>query len=163
MQAIDPRLEITDYSTLEAGLGFSSLLTDWRLGESTRNAVVVPIYASLALLLASIGLYAVVARSVGRRTPEIGLRMALGASPGEMLRLILSNALGPVFAGLAIGLAASLAVNRMLQSQLVGVSPYDLLSLSVGSLLLIAAAVFGCILPARRAAVVDPAIALRHQ
>ena len=162
LRELDPKLEITDYSTLKAGLGFSSLRGFHSVEQMARNAVIVPVYAALALFLAAIGLYAVVARSVGRRTKEVGVRMALGAAPGEIQRLILVEALAPVFAGLVIGLAASLAVNRVLQSQLVGVSPYDTVTLAIAPLILLLVAILGCLFPVRQAMRVDPAVALRH-
>jgi len=99
---------------------------------------------------------------VGQRTREIGVRMALGAVPGKIRRLILGEALTPVFAGMVIGLAAALGVNRVLESQLVGVSPYDGATLSAAAMILLLAAAFGCLLPVRRAMRVDPAVALRH-
>ena len=82
--------------------------------------------------------------------------------PGKIRRLILGEALTPVFAGMAIGLAASLGVNRVLQSQLTGVSPYDAATLSIAPLILLLVATVGCLLPVRRAMRVDPAVALRH-
>ena len=88
--------------------------------------------------------------------------MALGAVPGKIRRLILGEALTPVFAGLMIGLAASLGVNRVLQSQLVGVSPNDAATFSLALLILLLVAACGCLLPVRRAMRVDPAVALRH-
>jgi ABC-type antimicrobial peptide transport system permease subunit len=135
---------------------------DLEHSELGKHAAVAPIFAILALLLGSVGLYAVVAHSVGQRTKEIGIRMALGALPGKIRRLILGEAFTPVFAGLVIGLAASLGVNRVLQSQLVGVSPYDAATLSIALLILLLVAAFGCLLPVRRAMRVDPAVALRH-
>lgn len=157
LRELDRKLEITEYSTLEANLtGFG------RVQDLSRNAIIAPIYAGLALLLAAIGLYAVVRRSVGQRTKEIGVRMALGAVPGKIRRLILGEALTPVFAGLVAGLSASVGVNRLLQSQLVGVTPYDAATLLVAPVILLLVAAFGCFLPARQAMRVDPAVALRH-
>jgi len=157
-----PSVTLEDYSTLQAKFGFDHDRMDLEHAELGKQAAVAPIFAILALLLGSIGLYAVVAHSVGQRTKEIGVRMALGAVPGKIRRLILGEALTPVFAGLTIGLAASLAVNRVLQSQLVGVSPYDAATLSIAPLILLLVAAFGCLLPVRRAMRVDPAVALRH-
>ncbi len=157
-----PGVTLEDYSTLQATLGFNRDRMDLEHAELGKQAAVAPIFAILALLLGSVGLYAVVAHSVGQRTKEIGIRMALGAVPGRIRRLILGEALTPVFAGLLIGLAASFGVNRVLQSQLVGVSPYDAATLSLAPLILLSAAALGCLVPVRRAVRVDPAVALRH-
>lgn len=157
-----PAVTLEDYSTLQAKFGFDRDRMDLEHAELGKHAAVAPIFAILALLLGSVGLYAVVAHSVGQRTKEIGVRMALGAVPSKIRRLILGEALTPVFAGMAIGLAASLGVNRVLQSQLVGVSPYDPATLSIAPLILLLVATVGCLLPVRRAMQVDPAVALRH-
>jgi len=153
---------LENYSTLQATFGFDRDRMDLEHAELGKHAAVAPIFAILALLLGSVGLYAVVAHSVGQRTKEIGIRMALGAVPVKIRRLILGEAFAPVFAGVGIGLAASLGVNRVLQSQLVGVSPYDAATLSVAPLILLLVAACGCLLPVRRAMRVDPAVALRH-
>jgi putative ABC transport system permease protein len=157
-----PAVTLEDYSTLQATFGFDHDRMDLEHAELGQHASVAPIFAILALLLASVGLYAVIAHSVGQRTREIGVRMALGALPGKIRRLILGEAFTPVFAGLLIGLAASLAVNRVLQSQLVGVSPYDAATLLGAPVILLSVAALGCLLPVRRAIRVDPAVALRH-
>jgi putative ABC transport system permease protein len=120
------------------------------------------IFAAIALLLASIGLYTVIAHSVSQRTQEIGIRMAIGASSSHIRKLIVLQGMLPLGLGLAIGLAGSLVVNRLLKSALVQVSPSDPVTLLVASLVLILAALLGCLLPARRAMRVDPVIALRH-
>jgi putative ABC transport system permease protein len=121
------------------------------------------IFAVIALLLASIGLYSVVAHSVGQRTQEIGVRMAVGAEGHDIFALVCRQGLLPSALGLAIGLVASLALNRLLASALVQVSPRDPLSLAVASVALIVAAMLGCLIPARRAMRVDPIVALRHE
>jgi len=121
------------------------------------------IFAAIALLLASIGLYTVVAHSVGQRTQEIGLRMAVGAESHDILALVCRQGLLPLGLVLTIGLAASLAVNRVLASLLVQVSPADPISLVVASAALVVSATLGCLIPARRAMRVDPIVALRHE
>ncbi len=121
------------------------------------------IFAAIALLLASIGLYTVVAHSVSQRTQEIGIRMAIGGTPRDILKLVLRQGMIPLGIGLAIGLAASLAVNRLLQSMLVQVSPSDPITLVVASAVLILSATLGCWIPARRAMRVDPVVALRNE
>ncbi len=121
------------------------------------------IFAAIALLLASIGLYTVVAHSVIQRTQEIGIRMAIGGTPRDILKLVLRQGMIPLGIGLAVGLAASLAVNRLLQSMLVQVSPADPITLVVASAVLILSATLGCWIPARRAMRVDPVVALRNE
>ncbi|HEY6344284.1 MAG TPA: FtsX-like permease family protein [Bryobacteraceae bacterium] len=157
-----PGVTLEDYSTLKATFGFDRGRMDLEHAELGTQAAVAPIFAILSLLLGAVGLNAVVAHSVDQRTKEIGVRMALGAVPGKIRQLILGEALTPVFAGLVIGLGASLGVNRVLQSQLVGISPYDAATLSVAPLILLLVAAFGCLLPVRGAMRVDPAVALRH-
>jgi putative ABC transport system permease protein len=161
---LDPKLEIADYSTLKAtlGLGLDSARGFGKVRDLSKNALIAPVYAALAVLLAAIGLYAVVARSVGQRRGEIGVRAALGATPSRIRRLVLVEGMTPVAIGLALGLAASLGVNRILQSQLIGVSPYDALTLTVAPVVLVVVALAGCLRPAHLAARVDPAETLRQ-
>ena len=121
------------------------------------------IFAAIALLLASIGLYAVIAHSVNQRTQELGIRMAIGATAQDIVQLVFRQGMIPLGIGLIIGLTASLAVNRVLKSMLVQVSPSDPLTLAVASGVLVLAAMLGCWIPARRAMRVDPVVALRHE
>jgi ABC-type antimicrobial peptide transport system permease subunit len=121
------------------------------------------VFAVIALLLASIGLYAVIAHSVNRRTQEIGVRMAIGATRGDIREMIFRQGMLPLGIGLAIGLAASVPVNRVLKSALVQVSPMDPVSLIAASAALIFAAILGCVIPARRAMRVNPVEALRQE
>ncbi len=121
------------------------------------------ILAAIALLLAAVGLYAVIAHSVTRRTQEMGIRMAIGATARDVRTLVVKQGMRPVGIGLLLGLAASFAVNRALKSFLVEVSPTDPAVLAFASATLILAAFLGCLIPARRAMRVDPVIALRHE
>jgi predicted permease len=121
------------------------------------------IFAAVALLLASVGLYTVIAHAVGQRTQEIGVRMALGAQAGDIRRLVLRQGMVPLGIGLCIGLAASFVVNRVLEAELVEVSPADPLTLAFASAVLVFSAALGCWIPARRAMRVDPMVALRHE
>jgi ABC-type antimicrobial peptide transport system permease subunit len=100
---------------------------------------------------------------VSRRTQEIGIRMAIGATARDILKLVFLQGMLPLGIGLAIGLAASLAVNRVLKAELVQVSPSDPITLVVASAVLILSAMLGCLIPARRAMDVDPVVALRHE
>jgi putative ABC transport system permease protein len=121
------------------------------------------IFAMIALVLASVGLYAVIAHSVSQRTQEIGLRMALGASGRTILQLIFSQGMMQVLIGLVIGVAAAIGLTRTLETLLIQVSPGDPVTLVAVSLVLAAAAILGCLIPALRAMRVDPVVALRHE
>jgi ABC-type antimicrobial peptide transport system permease subunit len=115
------------------------------------------------LLLAVIGLYATMAYSVSKRTRELGARLAMGASQRDVLRLVLTQALGLAVIGLGIGVVVAAAVTRIYSSLLVGVHPLDLATFLAVSLLLGAVAVVASYVPARRASKLDPLQALRHE
>jgi len=117
----------------------------------------------LALLLAAIGVHGVMAYSVSQRTREIGIRMALGAGRRDAVRLVLSQGLRLVGIGAAVGLAGGAAVSRAISIMFYGLSPLDPLTYLSIALLLAAVAVLAIYLPARRAATVDPMVALRHE
>ena len=119
------------------------------------------VFGGFALVLAAAGVYGVLAYSVSRRTREIGIRTALGASQGQIGRLVLWQGLVPTFVGITIGLGISLATTRLMRSLLAGVSPTDPWSFGVTTLVLLGAALLACYLPARRARRVDPLAALR--
>jgi ABC-type antimicrobial peptide transport system permease subunit len=117
-------------------------------------------FAVLALLLSVIGVYGVMSYVVAQRTREIGIRMALGAARGEVVRLVLGRGLRIVAAGTALGLIAAYAGARAIERQLYGVAATDLVTFVSVPLVLIVVAAVACLVPARRAARVDPAIAL---
>jgi ABC-type antimicrobial peptide transport system permease subunit len=123
----------------------------------------IGIFAGVALLLASVGIYGVMAFMVAQRTQEIGIRMALGAQATDVLKLVVTNGMRLAVIGLLIGLAAAFGLTRFLASLLVGVQPTDLLTFSVMSVCLLAAAFLACYLPARRATKIDPLKALRYE
>jgi putative ABC transport system permease protein len=131
-------------------------------GSIRNHALMLLIFAAIALALASVGLYTISAYSVSQRTQEIGVRLALGATASDILDLVFKQGMLYVGVGLGIGLAASLAINRLLKAELVQVSPSDPITLAAVSAALIVAAVLGCLIPARRAMRVDPLVALRH-
>ncbi|HKU73019.1 MAG TPA: ABC transporter permease [Pyrinomonadaceae bacterium] len=127
------------------------------------GAILLAVFGGLALLLASIGLYGVMSFSVSRRTRELGIRVALGASPGEVFRLVLRQGMTLVIAGVVIGLIAAVIVTRLLASFLYGVSTTDALTFTAVPVLLCLIALLACYLPARRATKVEPLIALRYE
>jgi ABC-type antimicrobial peptide transport system permease subunit len=162
VQKLDPDVLLEEFATLKDRFAFERDYMDPEHSELGKHATVAPVFALIALLLAAIGLYAVIAHSVTQRTREIGVRIAIGAAGRDIWRLILREGMAPVGAGLCLGLTASLGVNRLLQSQLVGVSPYDPRTLIVALVVLVVVALLGCQIPARRAMGLDPAVALRH-
>jgi putative ABC transport system permease protein len=130
-------------------------------GQARLMMWLLGIFAGVALLLASIGIYGAVAYSVEQRTGEIGVRMALGAQTRDVLRLIVKQGMRPVVVGLAIGIASAFAIGRLLTSQLYEVSAHNPALLAGATVLLAAIALIACLVPARRAAHVDPIQALR--
>ncbi|MGH7575412.1 MAG: FtsX-like permease family protein [Longimicrobiales bacterium] len=123
--------------------------------------VVLAAFAGLALLMAAVGLYGVLAFSVAERTREIGIRVALGADSGDVLGLVVGRGLALAGAGTAIGLAAALALTRLLSGLLFDVTPGDPVTFADIAVLLLAVATLATWLPARRAAALDPVEALR--
>ncbi len=126
-------------------------------------SVLLGTFACLALLLASVGIYGVVSYSASRRTHEIGIRMALGAQKNDVLKMVVRQGLRLAIIGVAVGVTGALALTRFLSSLLYGVKPTDPLTFVAVSLILIAVALVACYIPARRAANVDPMVALRHE
>ena len=120
-------------------------------------------FSLTALLLAAVGIFAVVSFSVGRRTREIGIRKALGAKRSEVLSKVVKDGLRPVTLGIVVGLAAALLSLRLIESQLFGVRAEDPVTLGGVALLLLLVALAATYLPARRAAGIDPMTALRHE
>ena len=133
------------------------------LGQARLMMWLLGIFAGVALLLASIGIYGAVAYTVEQRTGEIGVRMALGAQTRDVLRLIINQGMKPVVIGLAIGVVCAFALGRLIASQLFEVSAHNPALLGGATVLLAAIALLACLLPARRAAMVDPVQALRTE
>ena len=133
------------------------------LGSRRFNVILIGFFGIAALLLATAGVFGVMAYSVSRRTREIGVRVALGASSREVLAMILGQGMRAILIGVAIGLAGSLALTRSVQSLLFGVTATDPLTFAAVILLLTGAALLACYIPARRATKVDPMVALRYE
>ncbi len=136
---------------------------DTALAGPRQSSQILGGFAGVALLLACLGVYGVLSYAVTQRTSEIGLRMALGARPGDVVVMVAARGLTLVGAGVAIGVAASLASARLITAVLFGVKPNDPATLVAVSLTLLAVATAACLVPARRAAQVDPAVALRDE
>jgi predicted permease len=152
---VDPRLPVYGVMTGEENM----TIAYWgpRLAAGMAST-----FGVLALLLATMGLYSVMTYDVSRRTHEIGIRMALGARVRHVLRLVVSQGMRMALVGIALGLAGALALTRVLESLLLGVGATDFVTFVGVPLLLVAVALLACYIPARRAARVDPLIALRH-
>jgi predicted permease len=156
LQKLDPHLPLYDVKLLDTQIDES--LTQDRLITWLSS-----LFGLLATLLAAVGLYGVVAFSVARRTREIGIRMALGALPGDILRAVLGEMGILVATGVVLGLAAALAVGGLLRGMLYGVRPVDPLAFAAAGAVLVSAAAVAAYFPAKRATRVDPIIALRYE
>ncbi|HEY3853300.1 MAG TPA: ABC transporter permease [Verrucomicrobiae bacterium] len=153
---IDKDLPLTEIQTMTQMVSAS-------VGQQKLSMQLLAAFAGVALLLAVIGLYGVLSYNVAQRTQEIGIRMALGAQSGEVIRLVLKQGVGLALAGIAVGLVGALAFTRVMRSMLFGISPSDPLTLIGISCVLGIVALLASWLPARRAAKVDPMVALRHE
>jgi putative ABC transport system permease protein len=162
-RAIQAKVHEVDRDLPVSDLGWMWEAVDTSLGQARLRTVLLGLFGILALALAGAGIFGVISYSVSRRTHEFGIRMALGASANEVLRLVLKEALRLALAGAAAGIALTLGFARLMSSLLFGVRPTDPVTLIVLPLLLTGAALLAAYLPARRASQVDPMVALRHE
>jgi ABC-type antimicrobial peptide transport system permease subunit len=154
MKAFDPNLPATEFTTL-------GQIVDHAVAPRRLITNLLSAFSSLALVLAAIGLYGVIAYSVSQRTREIGIRMAVGAQRGDVLRLIVGEGFKMAALGVVLGLIAARFATRVLGSLLFGVTATDPLIFTANAAILIAVALLASAIPARRAARVDPMKALR--
>jgi predicted permease len=156
VQDLDPRLSLARLGTLEQHLALA-------LFPARTTGLLFTIFGAAAMLLAISGLFGVIAYSVSRRTREIGVRMALGARRNDVLKMVLRQGMGLVGVGTLAGLAGAFAVTRVMGTLLYGIAATDPLTFSVVPLLLVVVASLACWIPARRAAKIDPMVALRQE
>jgi putative ABC transport system permease protein len=156
VQAIEKNLPVTNPVPMSEGIGNS-------LYAARMGAILLGIFAALALALASIGLYGVMSFAVSQRTRELGIRMALGARAVDVFKLVLQQGFALIGVGVVVGLGVSFAVTRLLSSFLYGIKATDVLTFVVIPLVLAIVAGIACYIPARRATKVDPLKALRYE
>ncbi|HEV2379100.1 MAG TPA: FtsX-like permease family protein [Terriglobia bacterium] len=154
VQQLDKNQPVMDVATMDDVIAAS-------IAPRRFNAMLLGIFALLALILAAVGIYGMVACSCSQRTHEFGIRMALGAERRQVLRTVLAASARIALGGTAIGLVAALGLTRLISSMLYGISAHDPLTLAAVALLLLLMALVGAYLPARRATKVDPMVALR--
>ncbi|MBI1765587.1 MAG: ABC transporter permease [Acidobacteria bacterium] len=156
LREVDAALPVTALRSLEE-------IVDRSVAGERFNLALLGLFALLGMALAAVGIYGVMSYNVAQRTPELSLRLALGAQPGALLRLMLGQGMKLVLLGVALGVAAALALTRVLKAMLFGVSATDPLTFALIALLLTGVAFLACWLPARRATAVDPLVALRSE
>jgi putative ABC transport system permease protein len=155
VRALDSMAAVTKVSTVDAEVGES-------LAARRFQALLLVLFSGLALVLAAVGVFGLMYQTVARRTHEIGVRMALGAQNGDVMRMVVRHGLMLACTGAVLGFIASLALSRLLRGLLFGIGPADPVSYGIALSLLGVAALVACWLPARRATRVDPLVALRH-
>ena len=153
---LDKNLPVTDIAAL------SDVLND-SVAQPRFHTLLLGLFATIALMLAAVGIFGVISYSVGRRTHELGIRMALGAQPGSVVSMILRETLALLLIGIAVGIPCFLAAARLIKHLLFNVTPYDAVTLALVSILLVVVGVLASYIPARRAMRVDPLVALRHE
>jgi macrolide transport system ATP-binding/permease protein len=152
----DARIPVTSLSTQAAQI-------EHEMTAQAMFAELCTAFAILALIIASVGLYGTISYNVARRSGEIGIRMALGARRGTVIKMILGQVFALAAIGLAIGIPAALAASKLVASFLFGIKPNDPFAITVAAVILFAAAILAGYAPARRASRIDPMVALRHE
>jgi putative ABC transport system permease protein len=153
---IDPNLPISDVESMDEIVANS-------VATRRFNMLLLTVFAGVALLLALAGIYGVQAYSVTRRTSEIGIRVAMGARPAQVIAQVVGQGMRPAVLGIVVGVAGAFALSRLMSSLLFGVAPSDLLTYALVAALLAAAALLSCYVPALRALRIDPVNALREE
>ncbi|HEX6107190.1 MAG TPA: FtsX-like permease family protein, partial [Gemmatimonadales bacterium] len=153
---VDPSLAVYNLGTMQSRVVDS-------LAESRFSTTLLTVFSAIALALAAIGVYGVISYGVAQRTQEIGIRVALGAQRRDVMGMVVGHGAVLAAVGLALGLAGALALSRFLESLLFRVSPTDPPTFAAGTVVLTAVAVLAAALPARRAAMTDPVVALRNE
>jgi putative ABC transport system permease protein len=156
VQSLDMNLALTNWNTIGE-------LLDQGLWAPRMGAALLTVFGGVALILAVVGVYGVLSYSVSQQTREIGIRMAMGAQTNSVLKLVVQQGMRLAIVGLVLGLVAAFATMRVLSSLLFGVSAHDPIIFVGVTLILAMAAVLACYIPARRAAHVDPLVALRYE
>jgi putative ABC transport system permease protein len=156
IRGLDPDQPVSDIRTMDERMGDT-------LWQSRFNMLLLTIFASVAVLLAAIGIYGMVSYNVTQRTSEIGIRVALGAQRKDVLKVIMKQGIIISLIGITIGLVAAFFLTRLLSTLLVGVSATDLTIFGVVTLMLLVITLLGNFIPARRATKIDPLIALRTE
>lgn len=156
VRELDPSLPVAQVRTMAEVVAESA-------GPQRFNTVLLGVFAATALVLAALGIAGVLATSVSRRTQEFGVRMALGAQRGDLLRMVIRQGMTLALLGLTVGVPAAWALTRLMSSLLFEISPHDPLTFGVVASVLVAVAFAACYIPARRATRVDPMVALRHE
>ncbi len=163
ISAVTEAIHRVDADEPVVGVQTMEEVVDRSIAQNRLNMILLSAFAGLALLLASIGIYGVQAYAVRQRTREVGIRVAMGAQPAEVFRLIISQGLRLATTGMVIGLAASFGLTRLMASQLYGLSATDPWTFIGVSIVLLTVALAACFIPARRAMKVDPIVALRYE
>jgi putative ABC transport system permease protein len=158
IKGLDPGLPIFSLITMNDSLAGANGFMIFRLGAALASCI-----GALGLIMAAVGVYGVVAFAARQRTREIGIRVALGATRGQVLKLVLRQGVWVVIAGAALGLMATIGISRGIANLLVGVSATDPITFIAATLFLVAVALYACYVPARRAMKVDPMVALRYE
>jgi ABC-type antimicrobial peptide transport system permease subunit len=154
--ALDPTLPIASIESMDQRASAS-------VAQFKLNSIIVTLFAGVALVLASIGIYAVISYAVAQRTREIGIRMALGAASTDVLRLVVRDGMTPAVIGVTLGAVGAFGITRLMRSLLYGVSATDPVVFGLVATALVLLSLGACWVPARRAARVDPNVALRNE